>query len=59
MDTKPGEALYVGDDLRDFEASTKAGMQYIAIANHTTESKAFDSKKIPYVLSFDELNQKY
>jgi len=56
---KPKEALYVGDDLRDREASTKAGMQYIAIANHTTEAKVFESQKIPYVLSFDELSRKY
>lgn len=59
MDVKPEDALYVGDDLRDFEASTKAGMQYIAIANHTTDANVFESQKIPYVLSFDELNQKY
>lgn len=59
IDIKPEEALYVGDDLRDFEASTKARMQYIAIANHTTEAKVFESQKIPCVLSFDELNRTY
>jgi phosphoglycolate phosphatase len=59
MDIKPEEALYVGDDLRDFEASIKAGIQYVAIANHTTEAKLFKSQKIPYMLSFEDFSSKY
>jgi len=59
MSIKPKEALYVGDDLRDFEASAKAGMCYIAIANHTTEVKVFNSQKIPYVLSFEDISSIY
>lgn len=59
LDVKPNEALYVGDDLRDFEASTKAGMQSVGICGHTTSDKEFEKAGADYVYRFEELVKKY
>jgi phosphoglycolate phosphatase len=49
------EIVYIGDDLRDYEASIGAGIKCICIADHTTSKEVFKSKEINYILDFLEL----
>lgn len=54
----PNKVVYIGDDMRDFEASSKAGLHYIALANHTTDRSVFLTNKVPFTLTFEELPAK-
>lgn len=58
MGIKPSEIVYVGDDVKDYEASLGAGVNYIAITNHTTAEEVFSTKNIQYISDFSELPKK-
>ena len=51
----PEEVLHIGDDLRDHEAATKAGMQSVVICNHTTTKEQLENVEANYINSFEEL----
>ena len=42
IDVAKNEIVYVGDDIRDFEAAKGAGIHFIAISDHTTASEIFN-----------------
>ena len=58
MGIKPSEIVYVGDDIKDYDASLGAGIKYVAIANHTTNEEVFKTRNLPYIMDFSELHQK-
>jgi len=58
MGIKPSEVVYVGDDIKDYDASLGAGVRYVAIANHTTNEEIFINKNIPFILDFSKLPEK-
>lgn len=49
------EILYIGDDLRDYEAASSAGVKFIAISDHTTKKDVFEKNNITNIKHFEEL----
>lgn len=58
MGIQKSEVVYIGDDLRDYQASTKAGFHFIGVANHTTPKSIFVKNKINFVTDFNDLEIK-
>jgi beta-phosphoglucomutase-like phosphatase (HAD superfamily) len=60
----PKHVLYVGDAVRDFEAATRAGLQFVGIAGHTTSRATFKMhgaktiSKLPEILAIVERTKK-
>lgn len=54
----PDEVVYVGDDLKDFEASINAGFHFIGMADHTNPTTTFLNVNAQYVTHFSELIEK-
>lgn len=54
---QPDETVYVGDDLRDFQAATGAGFSFIGMAKHTTLESTFTEAGAAWVIKFEELEK--
>jgi len=51
----PNQVVYVGNDLKDFEASTGAGFHFIGLANHTDPISKFVKVGASCITDFADL----
>ncbi len=52
---KPSEAIYIGDDFRDFEAANGAGLRFCGIYGRTTTKEKFDAAGAVAFGSYEEI----
>lgn len=57
FDAQPDEALYIGDEIKDYLATRDAGMQFEGVTTGMTTDKEFLERGIPYTSNIARVAQ--